>query len=134
MLRTFLCPPYINDSLKLSFLVKCKLQIHGGHKIKLVEGSSAAIDISYTNTGIQSLSCVIKSENDIALSGTINTLHKNGTVDITPADTGQLVFGSYMVVFAVFNGTVEVDSTTALLLYERELAGLTVCKMTFVLY
>ncbi|XP_052071968.1 uncharacterized protein LOC127710241 [Mytilus californianus] len=105
--------------------VNAAIQLPGGHKIKAFEGTTTTVLVSFTTADHEFLSAVINSDINIIINGTINTLHKNGSVDITPSDINTLNFGTYRIEFHLYNNNYS-EQVAAALFYEKSLSGLTI--------
>lgn len=116
--------------LKYIIYFIAEIQLPGGHKIKVFEGNTTKVIVSFTKTDPELLTAVINSDINIVINGTINTLHKNGSVDITPSDINTLNYGTYRIEFHLYgNGSSE--QVDAALFYEKSLSGLTVRQFIY---
>lgn len=112
------------------FIADAEIQLPGGHKIKAFEGNTTQVLVSFTKADAELLTAVISSDISITINGTINTLHNNGSVNITPSDINTLDYGTYRIEFHLYgNGSRE--QVDAALFHEKSLSGLTVRQFIY---
>lgn len=109
------------------FLVQAELQLTGNNKVYAIDGSLVSVGVTYTGVDTtKRLWAVINADSDISINGTINTLHKNGSVSISSSITNSLEYGTYKItLFLLYDTGVQENVTTALF-YEKNMTGLTV--------
>ena len=92
----------------------------------MYHGLVTIVPLTYTQDNILSLNAVIQANTNITINGTINTLH-NGTVQIQPSDVINLEFGTYRIVFGIYDsGGYLLEDKAAALLYEKNMTKITV--------
>ena len=92
-----------------------------------IDGSLVSVGVIYTGvTTTKRLWAVINADFDISINGTINTLHKNGSVSISPSITNSLEYGTYKMTLSLLYDTGVQENVTTALFYEKNMTGLTV--------